>query len=535
MGEELKEIRVFFLEDNPDDIELELHELKRAGYNVEYDAARNKKKFLEKLPSLNADIMLADYSLPDITGYEAIEIFKQRNIDIPVILITGEGNEQVAVDSLRLGAMDYIIKRNMSGLSARVARVLEIWSDRKAKKRAETEEIRLHQLLFEKQKTEAIGKLSGGIAHDFNNILTGIMGFAEISLGDVEEGSDLHDRLEIILALSQKGAELVKQLLIFSKTIKMEMKEMDFNSFLRETIHFLKRIVEETIEIRLDLNKRPLKVKCDTGQFTQVIMNLILNARDAMHGKGLITIKTEKTLLSDAVGSPDNMRTFASEDPQKTYLCLSVADTGEGIEEVDIKKIFDPFFTTKEPGRGTGLGLSIVFSVVKKHGGEIRVFSEKGLGTTFKVYLPLLPESGDEDQSPFYEKIPAKAKDTVRGTETVLIAEDDDVIRDMLASFLQSAGYRVIATKDGEEALTQYKTSAGKIDIVVSDMLMPNKGGGELFKDLVKINPQVKFILATGYGLADQDKRILQKMSATQQKPYTASNIARLIRDILDK
>lgn len=529
MGEEVKQLRVFFLEDNPDDIELELHELKQAGYHVEHDAARNKKEFLEKLPSLNADIMLADYSLPDITGYEALDIIKQQNIDIPVILITGEGNEQIAVDSLRLGAVDYIIKRNITGLSARVARSLEIWSDRKAKKRAETEEIRLHQLLFEKQKMEAIGKLSGGIAHDFNNILTGIMGFAEISLGDVEEGSGLHDRLETILALSQKGAELIKQLLIFSKTMKMEMKEMDFNAFLMETIHFLKRIVEETIEIRLDLNKRPLMTRCDAGQFTQVIMNLILNARDAMHGQGLITIKTEKSLL------PDNMGTFASEGPQKTFLCLSVADTGEGIDEVDIKKIFDPFFTTKEPGRGTGLGLSIAFSIVKKHGGEIRVLSEKGLGTTFKVYLPLLPESKDEDQSPFYEKIPAKAKDTVRGTETVLIAEDDDVIRDMLASFLQSAGYRVIAAKDGEEALTQYKTSAGKIDIVVSDMLMPNKGGGELFKDLVKINPQVKFILATGYGLADQDKRILQKMSAIQQKPYTANNIARLIRNILDK
>lgn len=529
MAQEVKDIRVFFLEDNPDDIELELHELEQAGYNVEYDAARNRKEFFEKLPSLNADIMLADYSLPDITGYEAIEIFKQRNIDIPVILITGEGNEQIAVDSLRLGAVDYIIKRNMSGLSARVARALEIWSDRKAKKRAETEEIRLHQLLFEKQKMEAIGKLSGGIAHDFNNILTGIMGLSEISLSDVEDGSELHNRLETILALSQKGAELVKQLLIFSKTIKMEMKEMDFNAFLSETIHFLKRIVEETIEIRLELNKRPLKVKCDTGQFTQVIMNLILNARDAMHGKGLITLKTEKSLLPDSTGP------FASGMSQNNYLCLSVTDTGKGIDESDIKKIFDPFFTTKEPGRGTGLGLSIAFSIVKKHGGEIRVFSEKGLGTTFKVYLPLLQESGDEDRSPFYEKIPAKAKEDIRGTETVLIAEDDALIRDMLTAFLQSAGYRVIAAKDGEEALARYKTSDEKIDIVVSDMLMPNKGGAELFNDLLKINPQVKFILATGYGLADQDKKILKKMSAIRQKPYTANNIAKLIRDILDK
>ena len=527
MGEVLKQLRVFFLEDNPDDIELELYELTSSGYQVTYDAARNKKEFMEKLPSLDADIILADYSLPDITGFEAIEIIKQRSIDVPVVLITGEGNEQAAVDSLRLGAVDYIIKRNISGLSARVGRVLEIWADRKAKKRAEDEEIRLQQLLFEKQKLEAIGKLSGGIAHDFNNILTGIMGFSEVCLGSAEAGSNLYKRLETIIALSQKGGELVKQLLIFSKKMSTEMRDVDFNFFLKDTIHFLKRIVEETIEIRLDLHKGPLPVRCDTGQFTQVIMNLILNARDAMHGKGMITMKTEKSLLPGAETSVSGLQ-------QEYCLCLSVSDTGEGIEAVDIRKIFDPYFTTKELGRGTGLGLSIVFSIIKAHGGGIRVFSNKGHGTTFKVYLPLLPEGEAEEQSPFYEKIPDKAKDNIRGTETVLIAEDEDVIRNMLSSFLQAAGYRVIAARDGEEAFSQYRASAEKVDIVVSDMLMPNKGGIELFQNLLEINPEVKFVLATGYSLADQDKRLLQKMSAIRQKPYTLNKVARLIRDILD-
>jgi signal transduction histidine kinase len=527
MGEVLKQLRVFFLEDNPDDIELELYELRSSGYQVAYDVARNKKEFIEKLPSLAADIILADYSLPDITGFEAIKIIKQQSIDVPVVLITGEGNEQAAVDSLRLGAVDYIIKRNISGLSARVGRVLEIWADRKAKKRAEDEEMRLQQLLFEKQKLETIGKLSGGIAHDFNNILTGIMGFSEVCLDSTEAGSDLYKRLETIIALSQKGGELVKQLHIFSKKMSMEMKELDFNSFLRDTILFLKRIVEETIEIRFDLHNSPLQVRCDTGQFTQVIMNLILNARDAMHGKGTITIKTEKSLMPDA-------ETSVPGHPQKYYICLSVSDTGEGIETVDIRKIFDPYFTTKELGRGTGLGLSIVFSIIKTHGGDIQVFSDKGRGTTFKVYLPLLPEGEAEDPSPFYEKIPADAKDDIRGTETVLIAEDEEVIRNMLSSFLQAAGYRIIAARDGEEAFRHYRAAAEEIDIVVSDMLMPKKGGIELFQNMMEINPEVKFILATGYSLADQDKRLLRKMSAIRQKPYTVNKVARLIRDILD-
>ena len=527
MGETLNQLRVFFLEDNPDDIELELYELKSSGYQVKYDAARNKKEFLEKLPSLDADIILADYSLPDITGFEAIKIIKQRNIDVPVVLITGEGNEQAAVDSLRLGAVDYIIKRNISGLSARVGRVLEIWADRKAKKRAEDEEMRLQQLLFEKQKLEAIGKLSGGIAHDFNNILTGIMGFSEVCLGSAEAGSDLYKRLETIIALSQKGGELVKQLLIFSKKMSAEMREVDFNSFLRDTIHFLKRIVEETIEIQFDLYKGPLRVRCDTGQFTQVIMNLILNARDAMNGRGTITIKTEKCLLPDAEASVSGL-------PKKYYVCLSVSDTGEGIKEVDVPNIFDPYFTTKELGRGTGLGLSIVFSIIKTHGGEIRVFSDKGRGTTFKIYLFLLAEGEPEEHSQFYEKIPDTANHNIRGSETVLIAEDEDVIRNMLTSFLRAAGYQVIATRDGKEALSKYRAAAETVDIVISDMLMPNKGGIELFQHLLEINPEVKFILATGYSLAGQDKRLLQKMSAIQQKPYTVNNVARLIRDILD-
>jgi len=527
MSETLSQIRVFFLEDNPDDIELELYELSSAGFQVTYDSARNKKEFMEKLPSLDADIILADYSLPDITGFEAIKIINQRNIDVPVVLITGEGNEQAAVDSLRLGAVDYIIKRNISGLSARVRRVLEIWADRKAKRRAEAEEMRLQQLLFEKQKLEAIGKLSGGIAHDFNNILTGIMGFSEVCLGSAEAGSELYKRLETIIALSQKGGELVKQLLIFSKKMSTEMKDVDFNTFLSDTIHFLKRIVEETISIQFDLHKAPLQVRCDTGQFTQVIMNLILNARDAMRGKGTITIKTEKSLLPDADTSAPGLQ-------QRYYMCLSVSDTGEGIEAVDILRIFDPYFTTKELGRGTGLGLSIVFSVIKTHGGEIRVFSDKGHGTTFKVYLPLLSAGEAENFSPFYETIPDEAKDDVRGTETVLIAEDEDVIRNMLSSFLHTAGYRVIVARDGEEAFNHYKASAEKVDIVVSDMLMPNKGGIELFQNLLEINPEVKFILATGYSLADQDKRLLRKMSAIRQKPYTVNNVARLIRDILD-
>lgn len=385
MAKESKSLRVFFLEDNPADVELELHELQKAGFEVIHDVARNRKTFFENLPRFTPDVILADYALPDITGIEAIDLCKKMEMEVPVILMTGEGNEQSAVDSLRLGAIDYIIKRNISGLPARVSRALEIWADRKAKKRAEAEEQRLHELLFEAEKMEAIGRVAGGIAHDFNNILTGIMGVAEICLDDATKDSSVHDCLQSILALSGRGADLIKQLLIFGNRMPMELKPVDLNSFMRETVQFLNRIVEKTVEIRLDLDENITKVKCDTGHFMRVLMNLVLNARDAMNGTGVIRVKTEKCFL------PENFLPAESETHSGECISISISDTGVGIHENDIQKIFEPFYTTKETGKGTGLGLSIVHSVVSAHGGWIRVFSEKGVGTTFSVYLPVLP------------------------------------------------------------------------------------------------------------------------------------------------
>lgn len=528
MNKGKKELRIFFLEDNPDDVELELYELKRAGYNVEYDVAKDQKEFLEKLPDFAADIILADYWLPDFTGIEAINICKELKIDVPVILITGEGNELIAVDSLRLGAIDYIIKRNIAGLPARVQRALEIWSDRKAKERAEAEEKRLQQLLFETQKMETIGRLSGGIAHDFNNILTGIIGFSELCLGSVPEGSDIHNRLQSIITLSQRGAELVKQLLIFSRKMPMEFRIVKLNSFIMETIQFLNRIVEETIKIKLELQEDIPEIKCDTGQFTQVLMNLTVNARDAMNGKGVLTIKTEKCFL------PDDLLSVKPEKYGNEYVCLSMSDTGVGINEDDIQKIFDPFYTTKEVGKGTGLGLAIVYSVVNAHEGFIKVFSKKGTGTTFKIYLPLFQPGEQDKGSQFFETIVEKDTQKIYGNETVLIAEDEDVLRKLIASSLSSFGYNVLVAKDGEEALNIYRAGQQKIDLVISDMLMPNMGGVDLFKELRLINPEVKFILVTGYSLAEQDEKILKKMNAILTKPFTPKKITYLMRDILD-
>jgi signal transduction histidine kinase len=523
-----KNIRIFFLEDNTDDVELELHELQKTGYTVEYEIARNLKEFLEKIPHFNADLILADYSLPDITGIEAITICRDLGIDIPVMLITGEGNELIAVDSLRLGAVDYVLKRNIAGLPARIQRTLEIWNDRKAKRRAEAEEKRLQELLFETQKMEAIGRLAGGIAHDFNNILTGILGFADLCLEKVSHDSDLSKRINSIITLSHRGSDLVRQLLVFSSKTPLEFRRVNLNSFILEVVQFLKRMVEETVEIRLDLTEDVPHIECDIQQFTQILLNLTLNARDAMGAGGTITIKTERCLL------PDDLVSFKSGSADRGCVCLSFADTGAGISDEDIAKIFDPFYTTKGADKGTGLGLSIVYSVVNSHGGYIRVNSGKGKGAEFIIYLPCL---NVECQEGVVESSPRGSKDDLKdlcGDETVLIAEDEDVLRELEAIALRSFGYSVKLARDGTEALDIYRNFQKGIDLVVSDMLMPRMGGVELFRELKSLNSEIKFVLVTGYSLDDQHRETLEAMDAVMKKPYTPVELVRLMRDVLD-
>jgi len=379
-----KILKVFLLEDNPDDVELELHELRKGGFDVSFEVARNRKEFFEKLSDLDADVILADYVLPDMTGIEAIHICQEKKIDAPIIFITGMGNEQIAVDSLREGAIDYILKKHIVGLSARVSRAIEIWAERKAKEKAETERQKFQQLLFQAQKMESVGRLASGIAHDFNNLLTGILGFSELILEDISKDSPFYERLQTISTLCQRGAALVKQLLIFGRKIPSEFKKIDINTLIEETMGLLYHAVKDGIEIRLNLQDDIPDILADMGQLTQVLINLTLNATDAMDGKGVLEFKTEKYSVARHADKTDR------------YVCISVSDTGCGIPDNNIQNIFDPFFTTKEVGKGTDLGLTIAYSIVNAHGGWIIVDSKLGRGTTFKIYLPAIqPELAD--------------------------------------------------------------------------------------------------------------------------------------------
>jgi signal transduction histidine kinase len=530
MVETLKKINVLFIEDNPDDVELELYELSKGGFDISHTVARNREQFLASLENLEADIVIADYSLPDLTGIEAIHILKDREIKVPVILITGAGNEQVAVDSLREGAIDYILKKNIDGFSARVSRALDIWADRQAIEIVELEKKKLQQQLFQSQKMESVGRLAGGIAHDFNNLLTGIMGYASLSLRTIPDGTPANKNIQTIIEVSKRASNLVKQLLLFSRKIPLEFKMLDINHLVKENMNFIRRMVEEAVEIKLDLADDLPEIKSDQGQLTQVIMNFAINARDAMDGKGVLTIKTEKT-SSDLADFATNPQSGAKE-----YILLSVTDTGCGIAKDDQQNIFDPFFTTKEVGKGTGLGLSIVYSIIVGHGGWVDVISEKGKGATFRVFLPVIEKKELEAEAdrPATDTLDSFTS-SISGNETILIVEDEEVLRSFTIEMLKDLGYNVLAAKNGVEALVTYTENSDIINLVVSDMVMPEKSGLELFNELRAIKPDIKFILVTGYCLEEAEGQVLRNMSAILMKPYTTEKIAALIRKVLDE
>ncbi len=524
-----QDIKIFLLGAEPEDIDRELAALRETWPSVEFSVAHNRQEFMEKLSLFCPDLVVADVAMPDITVVEAIDIIREKGWEVPVVALASEDKENEALASIRQGAMSCLLKKNIAGLAAQAKRCLEMGERRKAEERAETERMRLQMLLFGNRMMEAIGRLSGGVTHDFNNILTGIMGYAEICLSDSPLEPETRRRLESILAISQRGADLVKELLTFSRQMATDFTVVDLNGFITDIMHFLKRIVGKTIEIRLELFPEVLPIGCEPIQFTQALMILVLNARDALSGSGTIIIETKRGLTGDA-HVPDG---WSAEDWDK-YCCITISDNGTGINEQHLPRIFDPFFAVRESGSRTRYGLPVVSSAIRTHNGTIAVSSTTSEGTSFTICLPLCDAQKQSGEMQFYEKIPATARERLSGAETVLVVEDEDELRDMLASFMGSLGYTVVPARNGHEALSLYRKAPEKYHIVISDMLMPHKGGIELFHEIRKLNQHARFILVTGYSLADVDEAVLAQLTAILRKPYTPQQVVSLMRNILD-
>jgi PAS domain S-box-containing protein len=386
-----------------------------------------------------------------------------------------------------------------------------------------TERKQLEEQLRQSQKLEGVGQLAGGIAHDFNNILTVINGYSELLIPKLSMDKALQKIVNEIKTAGERAASLTAQLLAFSRHQVTKPQIININKALESINKMLNRLIGENIEIKSSLNKEIYSVKIDPGQFDQIIINLVVNARDAMPDGGRLTIETKNIYLDESYS-----KQHVSVNPGD-YVLLSISDTGEGMNEETRQRIFEPFFTTKELGKGTGLGLATVYGIVKQVGGNIWVYSESHQGTTFKIFFPAI-----KGEAPI-GKVLQKAADSLNGSETILIVEDDPAVRELTCGFLESYGYDVLESRDVDHAIEIAKTSGVTIHLLITDVIMPKMSGRQLANEIQLLLPQIKVLFVTGYadnsiihhGILDEGVNLLTK-------PFSPNDLANSVRKILN-
>jgi two-component system cell cycle sensor histidine kinase/response regulator CckA len=400
--------------------------------------------------------------------------------------------------------------------SASVGTLLDITE----RKRAEEERLMLTEQVRQAQKMEAIGTLAGGIAHDFNNILTTIVGNASLMQMKMEENSPFRSRVEHILTAADRATDLTKSLLTYSRKQISTTVPVELNGIVRGIDELLRRLMPENIEFKTFSSGEDLIIRADIGQIEQVLMNLVTNAGDALPAGGNLTISTGMIEIDEAF-----VTTHSYGKPGR-YAMLSVADSGTGMDEKTRERIFEPFFSTKEPGKGTGLGLSIVHGIVTQHDGFIDVKSEPGQGTTFNIYLPLV-------DSIVQQTCLKDMRPPVGGTETILLIEDDIMVRQLIKDVLNCNGYNVIEAEDGEDGVGKYKLYRDEIQLILTDVMMPKKNGKEAYDEIRQITGGIKAIFMSGYSAATT-KKILAEGLDYLAKPVTPRVLLAKIREVLN-
>jgi hypothetical protein len=633
-----KPLRVLHLEDQPEDAELVHAALAADGLQCQIRIVDTRQGFVEALDGDRPDIILSDFSLPGIDGLSALAIARERATDVPFILVSGTLGEEAAVDSLRSGATDYVLKHRLARLAPAVRRAVAEAAEARKRSQAErmfrtllenapdalilvdrdgtivllnaraehmfgyarkellgqgmdallsgasrgehaalragyfadpaglntaaarelrgrrkdgkefpveislspldtedgmlvTNAIRdisdrkqLEAQLLQSQKMEAIGLLAGGVAHDFNNLLNVISGYGEMLLKGVPNDDPKRGRLEQILGAAARAASLTRQLLAFSRKDVIQTRVLDLNAILVEMEKMLRRLIGEDIDLTVRTEPGLGRVKADRGQIEQIVMNLVVNARDAMPKGGKLTLRTTGVEVD-----PGLARRHPGARPG-SYVCLEVSDNGVGMKP-DVKEhIFEPFFTTKPMGQGTGLGLATVYGIIEQGGGFLSVDSEPGRGTTFRIRLPAVAESPETVRP---EAADARSLD---GSETILLVEDEAVVRNLTREILQSYGYTVLEAADVDEAHRLCEKHGAEIHLLLTDVVMPRMSGRELAARLTAFHPGIKVLYMSGYA---DDTLIKHGVAGPGvpflQKPFTPTGLARKVRDVLER
>ncbi|MGQ9614972.1 MAG: ATP-binding protein [Spirochaetota bacterium] len=402
--------------------------------------------------------------------------------------------------------------------------IVVIFTDITEKQKSREEKKRLQSQLFQAQKMEAIGRLAGGIAHDFNNLLTAIQGYTELAMMDAEHDSSIRENLKQISLATERAAKLANQLLVFSRKEKVTLHPHNINVIIKDLVDMLRRMIGENISIHMDLQPDLWDCKVNKGQIEQVVVNLSVNAKDAMPRGGRLTVKTENVKVDD-----EYVKSNSLARPGK-FVCLSVEDTGIGMDQKTISQIFEPFFTTKKSGEGTGLGLSVVYGIVEEHQGWINVYSEPGGGSVFKIYLPSCSERAEER-----EESSIDAGKLCGNGERILFVEDDKTICNFVKTQLTRCGYTVVIAENVEKAISLYDQEENGFKLLFTDITLPDGSGIELIETLHRRNPSLKFILTSGYLHEESELPALKDIEVRFiQKPYTFTTILQTIRQTID-
>ncbi len=637
-------VRILLLEDAPADALLIETELRKARLPFALHRVESRAAYLQALDGFAPDLILSDYNMPQFNALEALRLLRDRGMDIPLLLGTGSQSEEVAVECMRQGAWDYILKSSLRRLPSAVLNALSKREAEREKEKAEVEILRqrayfqtlientsdvitvvdtqgiiryespvverllgykpqemvgrnifdlvhpddlalarevfdmalrtpkavspavefrcrhkdgswrpleavgkplveggkveggvvssrdvsqrkaLEAQLRHSQKMETAGRLAAGVAHDFNNLLTTMLGYSDILLSRLPEGDPMRQDVEEIKKSAERAAALTRQLLAFSRKQVLSLSVVDLNVLLAGMQKMLRRLIGEDVELAVVPAPDLGKVKADPGQIEQVVMNLVVNSRDAMPRGGKIVIRTQNVELRQPLmaGEREGFR-------PGPHALLSVADTGTGMTAEVMSHIFEPFFTTKEQGKGTGLGLSTVYGIVRQSGGYIEVESQPERGTVFKIYLPHFEGPPEE------EAAPASRRRAAGGSETILLVEDERLVRNLCLEVLTKAGYAVLEAQNGEEALRLARENKRALDLIVTDVVMPGMSGRELAKKMTAHHPRAKVLYLSGYA-DDAVLRhgVMEEGAALIPKPFTPNQLLKKIRDILD-
>ena len=516
-------LRLLQLEDNTVDAELITATLIEGGIPCQSQLVDTRQAFLAALKAGRIDLILADYSIPGFDGMAALALARQHCPEVPFLFVSATIGEELAIDAMHQGATDYVLKQRLGRLVPSIQRALRELDDRAERQRAE-EALRQSEKQFrQSQKMEAVGRLAGGIAHDFNNLLTVILGYSQVISTELGPQHPLRGKVDETLKAGERAATLIRQLLAFSRKQSLDPKVLSLNTAVTSLVSLLGRLIGTNIKLITTLDPTNGRLCADQAQLEQVLVNLVVNARDAMPNGGTLTIETAQVELTR---SPVYHLTPLPPGP---YVRLAVTDTGCGMDRKTQSHIFEPFFTTKGEGKGSGLGLSTVFGIVTQCGGAMDVTSRVGHGTRFDLYFP------NVESDLFIPPATQSSGQPQRGTETILVVEDEPSVRTLVRDELRKLGYRVIEAKSGIEACLLATQQAGSLQLLLTDVVMPGMGGRELAQHLSAIKPDLRTLFMSGYMddvgiMAGQE----EGTSSFLQKPFTPEVLARAVRDLLD-